>query len=263
MEREGFDYDLYADYLLHAGRLDLDAYDVVVLSTHPEYWSRDAYARLKRWVYERGGQLMYLGGNGIDCEVELPDDATMRCRTWLPVAAGVPFVDPATGKRCDCRFHRTFESPAELLGVVFSESGAGTSAPFRVVDAAHWIYRGTGLKNGDLFGQNSLHERCPGGASGHETDKRTPASPPGAAVLARGTNADDGGAEIVYVETPSGGAVFSVGSITWPACVLVDEPCSRITRNVLERMLEPPGGRRSPTQAAPVADASVTARGTR
>ena len=43
--------------------------------------------------------------------------------------------------------------------------------PLRVTNAAHWIYTGTGLKEGDLFGQKSLHMRCAGGASGHETDK--------------------------------------------------------------------------------------------
>jgi hypothetical protein len=237
MEREGFGYDLYADHQLHSRRLELDAYDVVVISTHPEYWSRDAYRRLKEWVFDRGGKLMYLGGNGIDCEVEFPDEQTMRCRTWFPVAPGSAYIDPKTGKQVDCRFHITVESPAALLGVVFTESGAATAAPYAATDASHWIFDGTGLKNGDVFGRNSLHERCPGGASGHETDKRTQSSPPGMKPLARGLNVDDGGAEIVYHETSSGGAVFSVGSITWPACVLVDDVCSRITRNVLERML--------------------------
>ena len=238
LEREGFQYDLYADHPLHTGRLDLESYEVVIISTHPEYWSRDAYQRLKQWVFERGGKLMYLGGNGIDCEVEFANDgSSMRCRTWLPVPPGVPFTDIETGARLDCRFHRTVESPAELLGVVFTESGAATGAPFRALDASHWIFDQTGLKNGDIFGQNSLHERCPGGASGHETDKRTPSSPPGMMPLARGMNADEGGAEMIYHETKSGGAVFSVGSIAWSACVLVDDACSRITKNVLERML--------------------------
>jgi hypothetical protein len=155
------------------------------------------------------------------------------------VPPGVPFADPESGRQLDCRFHRTVESPATLLGVVFTASGAATSAPFRALDASHWIFEGTGVKNGDVFGENSLHERCPGGASGHETDKRTPSSPDGIAALARGLNVDDGGAEIVYHDTHSGGAVFSVGSITWPACVLVDDVCSGITKNVLDRMLAP------------------------
>jgi N,N-dimethylformamidase len=56
-------------------------------------------------------------------------------------------------------------------------------------------------------------------------------------VLARGLNENAGGAEIVLYDTPSGGKVFSVGSITWPACVLVDKHVSQITRNVFEKFL--------------------------
>jgi hypothetical protein len=50
-------------------------------------------------------------------------------------------------------------------------------------------------------------------------------------------NPDQGGAEMVYYETGSGGAVFSVGSITYPACLLVDQALSRITNNVISRFL--------------------------
>ena len=43
LEREGFDYDFYAETQLHVGQLDLDAYRVLIISTHPEYWSRQMY----------------------------------------------------------------------------------------------------------------------------------------------------------------------------------------------------------------------------
>jgi hypothetical protein len=112
-----------------------------------------------------------------------------------------------------------------------------TAAPYRVVDASHWVFEGTGLRNGEIFGERSLHERVHGGASGHETDKRSPSSPPNTVLLAKGLNVDEGGAEIVYYETESGGAVFSVGSITYPACLLVDPVLTRMTRNVLDRFL--------------------------
>ena len=56
--------------------------------------------------------------------------------------------------------------------------------------------------------------------------------------LSFGLNPDNGGAEIVHFDTPSGGEVFSVGSITWPACILVDEAVSQITANVLRRFLQ-------------------------
>ena len=61
--------------------------------------------------------------------------------------------------------------------------------------------RGRDFGDGDLFGQSSLHMRCPGGASGHETDKVSSSSPQGIVRLAKGTNVDDGGAELVYYET--------------------------------------------------------------
>lgn len=112
-----------------------------------------------------------------------------------------------------------------------------TAAPYRAIDASHWIFEGTGLRNGDLFGETTLHERVSGGASGHETDKRSASSPPNAVLLAKGTNADGGGAEIVYHEPGSGGAVFSVGSITWIPALFPDERVSRITRNVLTHFL--------------------------
>ena len=67
--------------------------------------------------------------------------------------------------------------------------------------------------------------RCPGGASGHETDKVSPSSPQNVVRLAKGTNIDDGGAELVYYETASGGAVFSAGSIAWPSAILIDDAC--------------------------------------
>jgi hypothetical protein len=62
-------------------------------------------------------------------------------------------------------------------------------------------------------------------------------SPPHTIHLAKGINPDDGGADMVTYETDSGGAVFAVGSITWPASVLVDRHTSTITRNVLTRFL--------------------------
>ena len=116
--------------------------------------------------------------------------------------------------------------------------GVMTAAPYRVLAADHWAFAGTGLSDGDTFGEASLHERIPGGASGHETDKMSPSTPTGAEHLAKGLNPDEGGGDIVHFTTPSGGAVFSVGSITWPSSLLVDPAVSRITANVLKRFAQ-------------------------
>ncbi len=240
LERERFAYDLYAEHRLHAGELPLDANRVLILTTHPEYWSRAMYEQVKAWVFERGGRLMYLGGNGLNCEVEFPDAGAMGCKSQLLSAGGaLGMEDPdRPGVIYESRFHRTVESEANLLGVVCTDAGIMTAAPYRCLAPDHWVFAGTGLREGDLFGAESLHERCHGGASGHETDKRSASSPTGTLLLAKGTNPDEGGAEMVLHEPAGGGAVFSAGSITYPASLLVSEPLSCLTRNVLERFLD-------------------------
>jgi hypothetical protein len=223
LEREGYEYDYYADYQLHEGRLDLAAYRTLILAVHPEYWSEEMYRRVKRWVFDRGGRLMYLGGNGVNCKVEFLDGgAGVRCLNQWP--AGV-----------ESRFHHEVESEANLLGVVYSDAGAMTVAPYEVVQPDHWVFDGTGLKRGDRFGTKTLHERYGDGASGHETDKISRHSPKNIVLLAKGLNPDNGGAELCYFETSTGGAVFAAGSITYASALLCDLLTSAITRNVLDR----------------------------
>src|SRR5262249_13815739 len=90
LERNRLPYDYYAETQLHSGVLDLDAYRVLILSTRPEYWTREMYYRVKSWVFERGGRLMYLGGNGLNCEVELvePSAAIYRNGDARAVSGG-------------------------------------------------------------------------------------------------------------------------------------------------------------------------------
>ncbi|MFM9116297.1 MAG: N,N-dimethylformamidase beta subunit family domain-containing protein [Planctomycetota bacterium] len=232
LEREGWEYDLYGETQLHFEQLDLSAYRVLIISTHPEYWTRSMYERVKRWIFLEGGRLIYLGGNGLNCEVEMIDQQTMvvhngALRGLWPEEIGA-----------ESRMAKRVESEANLLGVVFTPSGFMTGAPYRVLAEEHWAFAGTHLRHGDLFGERSLHRRCPGGASGHETDKCSASTPAQAQVLAEGLNPDGGGAQMVTFDTASGGAVFSVGSICYPSSLPVDERISQITNNVLRRFLQ-------------------------
>ncbi len=236
MERKGFDYDFYSESQFHFNHGLLDEHQVLIISTHPEYWSANMYHQLKSWVFERGGRLMYLGGNGLNCEVEFLDEHRIVYQNTEWSHTEPQFAED--GREYESRFDKRQESEANLLGVVFTYPGIMTGAPYQVKDADHWCFAGTGLKNGDTFGEKSLHQRVPGGASGHETDQVSPHSPPDARVLAKGLNPDDGGGEIVVHEPEGGGAVFCVGSICWPSSILVDDAVSKITENVLTRFLE-------------------------
>ena len=83
---------------------------------------------------------MYLAGCGFLCEFEFLDEFTIRCRQ----------ESRATG-----------ESEACLLGVAYSHGGYRTGAPYRVLAGDHWVFEGTDLKTGDLFGFKSLNGRIP------------------------------------------------------------------------------------------------------
>ena len=216
LDREDFEHDLYCDVQLHFGDLPLDDYQVLVLDNHPEYWSPKMYDLVKSCVFARGGKLLYLGGCGLYAEAELPDVRTMLCRR-----EGV--------------YDLRRDTPDQLLGVSYTHAGFQTGAPYRVLDDAHWVLADTGLKNGDLFGGQSLHERCPGGASAHELDKIGPHAPPDVTHLAKGDNPDDAGADLICFDTSSGGGVFSTGSLTWTLSLPIDDHVSAITANVLRR----------------------------
>ena len=231
LEHRGLPYDFYAETQLDEGVLDLSKYRVLISAVHPEYWTRRMYDQVKQWVFHQGGRLIYLGGNGFNCEVEMQGSS-------MTVHNGQITGLDVAGVGAESRMALRHESEASLVGVVFTPPGAMTGAPYQVVDTEHWAFDRTSLKNGDLFGQKSLHMRCPGGASGHETDKISPSSPNKTRLLAKGLNPDDGGAHLVHFETPNGGAVFSVGSISWVSSLPVDDHVAQITENVIRRFLE-------------------------
>ena len=231
MEREGFAHDVWADAQLATGELPLDAYDVLVISTHPEYWTVGMLDTVLTWVRDRGGKLAYLGGNGINGPVELSDDGTAL------VALNGRWSAEDTTTRMENLLHASGGSEAALLGVVTTMTGYETGAPYRVLAADHWAFAGTGLRDGDRFGHASLDRRAVGGASGHETDKRNASTPEAAVLLAKGTNPDDGGGEMLHIPFEGGGEVFSVGSISYTCSIAVDPVVSQVTANVLRHFL--------------------------
>ena len=217
MEREGFQFDLYPDVALHFGQLDVSQYEVLVLDNHTEYCSHETYHRLKKWVYEEGGKIAYLGGCAMLAEIEYPDEATALCRR-------------------EEDFSQRGESQAVLLGTEYTHSGFQTGAPYEVLQSDHWIFESTGLNNGDQFGHASLHERVPGGASAHELDKISENSPANIQHLAKGSNPDGQGADMTWFETESGGGVFAASSLCWTLALPIDAMVSQITHNVLKRL---------------------------
>jgi N,N-dimethylformamidase len=154
-----------------------------------------------------------------------------------------------------------------MVGVGFTSQGLDRGAPYRRESGsfdprAAFIFEGVGQDEpiGDFESLVLEH-----GAGGFELDRLDPAlgSPPHALLLASSSgysdyfqhvieevlasNPNEGGsrnplvrADMVYFEYPNGGAVFSVGSISWCGSLsyeAYENNVSQITGNVLRRFI--------------------------
>jgi hypothetical protein len=256
LEAEGYQPDVYTDIDFDNGTVP-SGYTYLVLSTHPEYWTVRMYDNLKTFL-DRGGSLLYLGGNGI---YEKGEYEFTRTNKGMRFRAG---VDDGPREVALFRMLTPPKPERAILGVALERCGA-QGAPYQVLQACHPLFRGTGLRNGDTFGRIGLNTGCGGscgdgngGACGWEIDTSDgvgargiptacndtspsvpagPGLPSGLTVLARGQNwLESGvwkGAEMVYYRHPGGGFVFSVGSITFGGSLAVDRDIQQIVRNAL------------------------------
>jgi N,N-dimethylformamidase len=237
-----------------------------VTGTHPEYYSEQMLVALETYL-DRGGRLVYLGGNGfywvtsVDptrpymIEVRRGEAGT---RTWQ-ARPGENYH--STTSELGGIWRSRGRPPQSLVGIGFTAQGAGDGRPYRRLapsfeGAGAFIFAGV---DDEVIGDFGIYLES---AAGWELDRHddTLGSPPGTLVLASatefsdayqhaveevldGTNDEEGGshrpevrADLTYCEYPNGGAVFSVGSITWAGSLShagYDNNISRITENVI------------------------------
>lgn len=224
LEREGIAYDLLADADLHAAPGLLLAHRALALNTHCEYWSAPMRDGLDAFL-AAGGNLAYLAGNGLywktvlrGARIEVRHDGSAHT-----------LVDGRGG-----RWRDNGRPESRVLGVRFTRAGYMTPfTPYRVRAPAHWVFDGTGAREGSLLGL--------GGASGWELDTiDARARPAGLVHLAKGRNARGTGADMCYFTHAGGGGVYAAGSIAYTRCLAADAALTRMLRNVLARFTAPP-----------------------
>lgn len=271
LEENGFQYDMITDEDLEArGVEEIKKYRVLMTTTHPEYYSSKMFKALEEYL-EQGGRLMYMGGNGFYWRIAFHQHApgiievrrTAGTRAWetSPGENTHSFTGEAGGL---WRYHN--RSPNTLCGVGFAAQGFDHSSYYRRMPEANnprasFIFEGV---NDDVLGDFGL---IGGGAAGMEIDRYDPhlGSPRHALVLASsekhsaahvvavediynnylGADGEQNTlvrADMTFFETPSGGGVFSTGSISWSGSLWhnhYDNNISRITYNVLKRFSSP------------------------
>ncbi|MEV0151291.1 MULTISPECIES: N,N-dimethylformamidase beta subunit family domain-containing protein [unclassified Nonomuraea] len=251
----GYAVDYCSGLDLHGGLDLLSRYRLLVINGHDEYWSwemRDAVEAFARG----GGNIAIFSGNTCWWQVRFEDDLrTMVCYRDA-VADPLSRTDPG---------RTTVEWPSDpvnrpentLTGLTF-RNGAGCWVDSRVMSQEsytarftdHWVYAGTGLRDGDTFGR---------GALGYETDAADlewldgvpratgrDGTPPSFVVLATADlshwrSHGKGGAATMGVHRLGAGTVFNAGTINWGNTLATDPVLARITRNVLDRLSRPPG----------------------
>ena len=273
LHESGIDYDVETDEDLHLEGFELlRPYKAVMTSTHPEYYSKTMWTSVQRFV-QTGGRLIYMGGNGFYWRVAFHETepgimevrrAEGGSRAWEPPTG--EYYHSFTGEYGGMWRRQGPMAPNVLCGIGFIAQGFDKSVPYlRKPDSfdprASFIFEGIGAdeKIGD-FGLIG------GGASGMEVDSYNPdiGSPPHALVLASsathteahvlvveemlfnfmgtsGNVCSQVRSDMVFFETPGGGAVFSVGSIAWSGALShnnYDNNVSRIVKNVVVRFTD-------------------------
>lgn len=265
LDHERFDYDVITDDLLQKeGVALLENYTAVVSGNHPEYVTKEVWTALENYQ-NQGGRFMYIGGNGYywvtSFHREVPDVIEVR--------------KVEQGNESFFYAHQEFDGhrsgywwdagrePRELVGVRYSKpmamEGGGhyRKLPAASNPRAAFIFEGI---QGDIIGDFGKYA---GGAAAEEVDSANikRGTPRHALIVATSENIkwpyDASGeglvdwryrlnvkgpkADIVFYETPNGGAVFSVGSMGWRASLNHNgfkNNVSQMTGNVLRRFAD-------------------------
>ena len=269
LEHEKMGYDVITDELLHAeGAELLNGYATVMTGSHTEYltWEMsDAYLA----YLNQGGRLMSMGGNGFHNRLAFHGDTegVVECRKRQGgTAEGNDYFFQAIGEfdgKPAGRF-KEIGRPANVIQGVGTVSLHPTTAGTYYqrmpgADDPRAAFALAGIGRDEKIGNFG---KAGGGAASEEIDMADlkDGTPPHALILATASDmvwpmvSEDGltepkyrinfnpHADIVFFETPNGGAVFSVGSMGWRASLShngFSNNVARISRNVLQRFTDP------------------------
>jgi N,N-dimethylformamidase len=272
LERVGFAFDVLTDHDLHAaGASALAPYDVLITGSHPEYVTKEMLDAIDMFM-NKGGRLMYMGGNGYYWVTSVTGDAQQVMEVRRGRTGTRPWSSPpgeshlSTTGEPGGLWRERGRPPNALTGVGFTAQGWDDRAsPYIRTRASYdaryrWVFEGV---TQHWFGDTGLSM---GGAAGDEIDRYDAScgSPGDTVVLASScfhsdhycvavedltqTAPDITGsrdtrvrADMVMRVLDGGGAVWSTGSMCWAPSLCVDDcdnAVARITANVLRKFCD-------------------------
>jgi hypothetical protein len=248
-ERHGYQIDYCSSLDLHLNPLLLANYRVFLSLGHDEYWSLEMRDQVEAFV-AAGGNAAFFSAN--TCFWQIRFDFSNGGRVMIcykEAEAGHPQdPDRSDPRRVTTEWSQPPVSRPEnsMTGVSYRDGAGWWVDPvdparryrgYTVTNAAHWIFTGTGLSNGDTFGAGDSVDNT---ILGYETDATGGGTPQDFETLARADLRDwapngQGGYACMGTYRRNG-IVFTAGTVNWSAGLSQNGGATavdRITQSVL------------------------------
>jgi hypothetical protein len=244
LEQNGYSLDYCVDLDVHREPDLLASYRLLLCAGHDEYWSEQQRAHTEQYLAS-GGNVGFFGGNTCWWRVHYDDDDTA-------------LVCDKRGRRSSPDQWYRVRPEDTLTGVSYRHGGSWwrsrrSALGYTVQHADHWVYEGTQLSDGDVFGQDQAQPligyECDGApftraADGTATATSDPGvgTPAGFLILGVAELGNEWptklgqGATMGAFSVPGGGTVFNAATIDWVKLLDRDAAVAQITRNVLDRL---------------------------
>jgi hypothetical protein len=232
-------------------------YRLLLSVGHDEYWSEEMRRNVAAFIQEAGGNVAFFSGNTCWWRIHLVEDNTAFICDKTALGG--------TSRKRDQWFW--FDPENRLTGVSHRNGGGqwwGEREPvgYTVQHANHWVFEGTGLRDGDTFGADHalVGYECDGASISERLDEQGFALPshddgtpedfiilgigriganwaqdpenfPGARTATMGIYANNG-------------VVFTAATTDWARALASGEPhVEKITENILRRLGSGPPGK--------------------
>jgi hypothetical protein len=213
LERNHYDVSYITDVDLHEDGKILNGYKAFISSGHDEYWSYQMRTNLER-AKQNGINIIFSGGNDVYWQIRFESSFVGKKDTII-VCYKKRDVDPFNGKNDLLVTVRWRDPPVNmpensLVGTISDEPWFVRGA-FTVANSSNWVYKDTGLKDGDKLPGIIGYEIHYYIANGFQPKNLTIL---GHSLATNDTNASTF-ADTVLFTTKSRSLVFSAGSVIW------------------------------------------------
>jgi hypothetical protein len=218
---------------------------LVICAGHDEYWSEQQRAAHEEFV-KGGGNIAFFTGNTCWWRIHyIRNNTAIVCDK-----RGGPALD---------QWYR-IDPENKIIGVSYRHGGScwqhkRKPLGYTVEVAEHWVFAGTGMKQGDKFGDGEdvsvvgvEVDGCPWTRINGVAVPRDHAkygTPDNFQILATAEIPAEWpthygqGATLGVFSLPGGGTVFNCSTTDWNRCIHLDARVEKITRNVLDKLSKP------------------------